>query len=62
MSIVIVFYFGFISEVKRKDAIAAANGLTQALVDHLNVGWVGVVITQLCVQMYVKHFPIQFYR
>lgn len=25
-------------EVKRKDAVAAANNLTQALVDHLNVG------------------------
>lgn len=25
-------------EQKRKDAIAAANNLTQAMVDHLNIG------------------------
>lgn len=29
-----------ITEVKRKEAIAASNELTQALVDHLNVGQV----------------------
>jgi len=27
-----------ITEQKRKEAVAAANSLTQALVDHLNVG------------------------
>lgn len=32
-----VFYFPEI-EQKRKEAIAASNELTQALVDHLNVG------------------------
>lgn len=26
------------AEQKRKDAVASANDLTQALVDHLNVG------------------------
>jgi len=26
------------TEQKRKEAVAAANNLTQALVDHLNVG------------------------
>lgn len=29
-----------ITEHKRKDAVAASNELTQALVDHLNVGYV----------------------
>lgn len=29
-----------VPEQKRKDAIAASNNLTQALVDHLNVGYV----------------------
>jgi hypothetical protein len=28
----------FFTEQKRKEAVAAANSLTQALVDHLNVG------------------------
>lgn len=28
------------TEQKRKEAVQAANNLTQALVDHLNVGWV----------------------
>jgi len=31
----VVFFF---TEQKRKEAVAAANSLTQALVDHLNVG------------------------
>lgn len=31
----ILYYF---TEQKRKEAFAAANDLTQALVDHLNVG------------------------
>lgn len=30
----------FITEQKRREAIVAANDLTQALVDHLNVGYV----------------------
>lgn len=29
----------FFVEIKRKGACAAANLMTQALVDHLNVGW-----------------------
>lgn len=28
----------FLSELKRKEAIESANELTEALVDHLNVG------------------------
>ena len=32
--------FLFYLEEKRKEAIAAASDLTQALVDHLNVGYV----------------------
>jgi hypothetical protein len=32
-----MFFFLF-TEQKRKEAVAAANSLTQALVDHLNVG------------------------
>lgn len=31
---------GWIAEHKRKEAIAASSELTQALVDHLNVGWI----------------------
>ncbi|GCB78935.1 hypothetical protein scyTo_0016890 [Scyliorhinus torazame] len=29
-----------LQEKRRKDAVAAATCLTEALVDHLNVGWV----------------------
>lgn len=32
-----LFYLNF-KEQKRKEAVQAANNLTQALVDHLNVG------------------------
>lgn len=31
--------FNAFSEHHRKEAIAASGELTQALVDHLNVGW-----------------------
>jgi len=34
----IISVFFFFTEQKRKEAVAAANSLTQALVDHLNVG------------------------
>lgn len=37
------FPFCFI-EVKRKEAIAAANDLTQALVEHLNLGSVFLIL------------------
>jgi hypothetical protein len=30
--------YSLFTEQKRKEAVAAANNLTQALVDHLNVG------------------------
>lgn len=33
-----LLFSAFLSEQKRKECIAAANELTQALVDHLNVG------------------------
>lgn len=38
------YYF---AEIKRKEACAAASDLTQALVDHLNVGYVHYLIRRL---------------
>lgn len=34
----IIYKKHFTTEIKRKEAIASSNELTQAIVDHLNVG------------------------
>jgi len=37
---ILSYLVSLLTEQKRKEAIGAANNLTQALVDHLNVGYV----------------------
>lgn len=44
-SLINITYLITLLEAKRKEACAAAGDLTQALVDHLNVGYVNTLLS-----------------